>query len=150
MASSYNAVPISGEGRAVEHPLFPLVLALFTLGVEIVGTSGFAETVEVVGDEGDERELWRFTWLLKEKSRDGRHETDKLIKAWLDPERKWFKANPEHPFTYLEAAHRQAIHVRAALVDAVAYGVVRKGEKMVLIPLDATEAETAELMAKLD
>ncbi|MEQ1862327.1 MAG: hypothetical protein ABMA13_20605 [Chthoniobacteraceae bacterium] len=146
MSDSYQAVPVSGEGDPAVAKHLPLVLALFTLGVEVLERAGFVETVEVI--EG--APVRKHAWLLKARSRDGRHETAKLIEAWLDPERKWFKRNPEHPFTYLEANHRQREHALAELAKSVPLGVVRKGDRVVMIPMDATPDEEAALLAKLD
>lgn len=147
---SYQAVPITGEGDAVQHRSFALVIALFTLGCRQLESGGFIETLEMVGTGADAREVRTFTWLFQPKSVNGKYKTATLVEAWNDPERAWFKKNPEDPFTYLEAAHRHDEHVRAELAKNVPLGIVRKGDRFVMIPMDATSEEEAALMAKLN
>lgn len=147
---SYQAVPITGEGDPAQHPLAQLVLALFSVGIRPLERDGFMETIEVVGEGEEEKQLHRFSFLLQPKSHDGKHETAKLVEAWLDPERKWFKANPEHLFSYMEGRTRQEINFRSELAKSVPLLVVRKGDRTVLIPADASPEEEAALLANLD
>lgn len=140
---SYSVVVIGGEGDPATAETTDMVLALFALGIEPLARAPLVETVEEI----DGRPVHRHTWQLQAKSADGRHDTDKLRKAWNDP--AWFKANPEHPLAYLRAWLIQRRHLVAQLKNSVPLGVVRKGDKSVLIPLDATPEEEAFLLAKL-
>lgn len=144
--ATYQAVPVSGEGEPASHELFLLVMALFTLGIEPLEEGGFNDYVELV--EGVEKRT--FCWLLKPKSRNGKHETGKLVNAWLDPERAWFKKNPEHIFSYLNGMARQAKHCSAELANSIPAGIVRRGDKVAIIPMDAPEEIQRALLAKID
>lgn len=143
---TYEAVPISGTGDPRTAPTTALVLALFTLGIHADDDCPFMETL----DTGCEPPAQTHVWLLKPKSADRKHNTAKLVEAWNDPAREWFKRNPEHPFSYLNGYYRQQTHVFAELGKSVPLGIVRKGDRCVLIPLDATDDEESVLLAKLE
>lgn len=155
----YAAVAISGEGLASTAPTFALVVALLTLGCRPLPTCPLVETVEEVNGALERKHVWMF----KDRSEDRRYETDKLRKWWVDDE--WLQANAEHPLAMLRArsilgacspaplfseAARIECWLREELKKSVPLQIVRKGERRVLIPIDATPEEEAALLAKLD
>lgn len=91
-----------------------LAVALYTVGIPL-----FDETKPfklMAYADGTRRASWKF----RQQSLDGKYNTEKLCKAIKDPD-AWFKANPEHPFSYaLYAALRsvkfnEAVATRRAL-----------------------------------
>lgn len=142
-ARSYTVVRIDGEGRAATADTFPLVLALLAFGCTPRAEAPLLETVEII----DGQAVQRHSWFFEEKSADGKWSADQLRKWWRDE--AWLASHPEHPLTFLRDAARLAPQVARELAKSVPLGIVRRGQKMVLIPVDATPEEEARLMEKL-
>jgi len=146
-------VAINGDGAPAEAGSFPLIVALLTLGVLPLPQCPVVETVEEVAG----RLVHQHTWLFQAKAVDGLYETAKLREWWADP--VWCLSHQSHPLARLRArtagellakADRTEAWLREELKKSVPLMIVRKGERRVMIPVDATPDEEAFLLAKLD
>lgn len=154
---SYAAVAIGGDGPPSTSPTFALVVALLTLGARPLPVCPVIETVEEIGGAVRHDHVWMFG-----DRADAGFETDKLRKWWSDP--AWLEANPTHPLALLrrreafdgipseilDRSRRIEAWLREELKKSVPLAVVRKGQKRVLIPIDATPAEEALWLEKLN
>lgn len=110
---------ISASFRAHRTRSTLLASALYAVGVN------FFEREPLVHFK-DERSGREYTvWQFEPKSRDGKYVTSELAAAWNDDE--WFKANPDHPFAYVQAA----LDMRQNLVD-----VIKQNKPMVKLRRD--------------
>lgn len=141
---AYKLVQIRGAGRAATADTLPLVLALLALGCEPLPEAPLVETIEPLPDGSPKI---GHCWTFRPKSRCGKWETDTLRKWWHDE--AWQAAHPEHPLTLMRHVEKLRPQVLAQLAKSVPLGIVRRGDRHVAIPIDATPEEEARLLAKL-
>lgn len=100
MQSHTPIVQLRDSAEPIKSPNTQLAAALVTLGIELDKDIGGEWHVEIV--EG--KKCNETVWTLAPFSRDKRHDTSQLAKAWSDD--AWLKANQTHPLAIMRAAFR--------------------------------------------
>jgi hypothetical protein len=124
-----------------------LVFALLTLGVPHLPPP--APWYGVIVEEPSEGKISRrrFWHLLEESAADGTPVAT-LVKCWHDP--KWLAAHPEHELTILRSGLMNAVKVAQAARETPAQHKISRGQAHVLIPANASAAERAHWIGKLE
>jgi hypothetical protein len=89
----------------------------------------------------------RVAFFFEAQSPCGLYQTDKLIKAWDDPE--WHRKNPDHPFAYLKVSFENHKRLLDYLKSGVPIAAVEKGNKVAFISLNASDALQRKVFAEL-
>ncbi len=124
--------------------LLRLVGALTALGIPLDDDCPYLETRELL----DDRERRVVTWTLKARSICGQHDTRKLIEVWHDP--GWASRNPEHPFAYIKTAFQNSAFLNKEVARLAPLALIRKGQRIALVPFDATAERRQELLTALE
>jgi hypothetical protein len=89
----------------------------------------------------------RITWYFEARSLCGKYSTKELIAAWDD--RDWHQRNPEHPFAYIKCASQNHQRLIDHLKQDTPLGLVRKGDKVALVSMNASQHVQDVIFSKL-
>lgn len=117
-----------------------LASALLTLGIEPVCCPQRIVTEHSSDD--------RIIWLFEPKSQCGLYDTAEMIEKWND--RAWLTTpDNEHPLAYLACQMHNYNSLRKVLARSTPMGLVKKGSRTALLPLNASEAHKNKIFKHL-